>query len=88
VHGSPHPSAPLASIPCCQLNVNDTRSSFVYGKGTGQCHPEPVVWSAYLALCITVTWISQGCAHDLKYPDHQDGPTSPVKPAQANDYII
>ena len=51
MHGSLHPSAPLASIPCRQLNVGDTRSNFVYGKGAGQCRPEPVAWSAYLALC-------------------------------------
>jgi hypothetical protein len=53
VHGSLHPSAPLASIPYCQLNLDDPHIKFAYGKGTGQCRPEPVARSAYLALWIT-----------------------------------
>ena len=53
VHGSPHLSAPLASIPCCQLNLDGPHINFSYGRGTRQCRPEPVARSAYLALCTT-----------------------------------
>jgi hypothetical protein len=60
----------------------------VYGKGAGQCRPEPVAWSVYVALCgslasAKVRWSAQ----DLRYPHHQTGSTNPGEPPHTNTYM-